>query len=140
MKKGNEIQINGSCLQAVVSGVNELSETVRKFKDGTRTKLEFLYMPIDVRGFGMTDTDGIKIQMHNLGRSIENIELWFNLMEMLLENMEDDLKTIAAVQKVRNSARQNTIAEEMAEIKAEKKRERDRENIKKKRNADRAAS
>ena len=140
MKEKKVIEINGKCLQEVAEGVQELSEAIGKFKDGTRKKLAHLYAPVDVYGFGMSDTEGIKIQMHNLGRSIENIELWVSLTEMLIENMEDDLKTIAAVQRVRHETRAAVIAEEISSDMQNRRREQDKLRKERKRNADRAAS
>lgn len=130
-----KVEIEGSCLQAVAQGVMDMHDCVYRFKNDTRIKLEHLYMPIDAPSFGMRDMDGVKIQMHNLGRSIENIELWFSMMDMILENMQDDLKTIAAVQKIRREVRVNEIAEDMSE----RKKELDAQRKKEKRNADRAA-
>lgn len=140
MKEKKVIEINGVCLQAVAEGVQELSDAIGKFKNGTRRKLEHLYLPMDIHGFGISDMEGIKIQMHNLGRSIENIELWASLSEMLIENMEDDLKTIAAVQRVRNEAKQEAIAEEISEDMQNRRREQDKLRKSRKRSADRAAS
>ena len=130
-----KVEIEGSCLQAVAQGVMDMHDCVDRFKSDTRMKLECLYMPISAPSFGMRDTEGVRIQMHNLGRSIENIELWFSMMDMLLENMQDDLKTIAAVQKIRREARANEIAEDMSD----RKKELDAKRKKEKRNADRAA-
>ena len=135
-----KVEIEGSCLQAVAQGVMDIHDCIDRFKNDTRIKLEHLYMPIDAPSFGMRDMDGVKIQMHNLGRSIENIELWVSLTEMLIENMEDDLKTIAAVQRVRHETRAAVIAEEISSDMQNRRREQDKLRKERKRNADRAAS
>lgn len=140
MDKKTEIKISGDCLKMVVAGVREMDSIVRRFKTETRNKLEYLYTPINERTFGMKTTDGIEIQMHNLGRSIENIELWFNLTEMLLENMESDLRTISAVQKIRNEAKLSEDAFREREQKREQKREYDRAYVQKKRGTNKVVS
>lgn len=142
MEESKKRKLNGSCLIAAQEGVSDLQETMRRFKAQTKVKLDFLFMPVSQNGYGMSEIEAkdCGISLHNLRRSIESIEMYFDIMEMLINNMQSDLNSIAIVQRISSERGAYLRAQERVEEQREAKRERDREAIAKKRSADKAAT
>ena len=85
--------------------------------------------------FLMDDRDAklldVAVSVHNIRNCAKSIEIYFNMMEMLLEHMDDDLKTIETKRnlwKERQEAEFNRLEEDRA-IRAKRKAEAERKAI-----------
>ena len=85
--------------------------------------------------FLMDDRDAklldVAVSVHNIRNCAKSIEIYFDMMKMLLEHMDDDLKTITTKRnlwKERQEAEFNRLEEDRA-IRAKRKAEAERKAI-----------
>ena len=85
--------------------------------------------------FLMDDRDAklldVAVSVHNIRNCAKSIEIYFDMMKMLLEHMDDDLKTIETKRKLwkeRQEAEFNRLEEDRA-IRAKRKAEAERKAI-----------